>query len=811
MKSRKIRKAAVLGAGVMGSRIAALLAGVDVNTYLLDIVPGELDDQDVKKKLTKESPAFRNKLAVNGIQATQGARPPAMFIPEDAKMITPGNFEDHLQLLSEVDWVIEGVVEDLQIKKELLRKVEGHIKPGTIISTNTSGLSIEKISEELSGETRTNFLGTHFFNPPRHMKLLEIIPGKSTDKDLLAFIADFCERRLGKSVVFAKDTPNFIANRIGAHAVIGVMKAMVEDGYTIEEVDAITGPPVGRPKSASFRTSDMVGLDTFLKVARNVSENIDDEGEKQDFAVPQFVNQMVESGLLGDKTQKGFYQKVQGPEGSKILALDYSTMEYVPQRAVELPVLKELRKAPDTAASIRTLVYSEDRAGLFAWKALKRMLLYSAAKVPEIADDILSVDQAMRWGFNWELGPFETWDAVGLKESVARMEKEGDRIPENVTRMISSGRERFYEKRNGKSYYYDFAKTDLVEVEEKPGIILLPSLKDRAKLIKSNPGASLIDMGDGVACLEFHSANNAIDPNVIKMMRDSVAEVEDNFEGLVIGNHGVNFCVGADIKQVYPAIENKMWDALEQAMRDVQQACMALKYSQKPVVAAPFRMALGGGSEVCLAASMVRAYVETYIGQVEFGMGVIPSAGGCKEMLLRAIDWVPQEIPSAIPGGGKPDLLPYVTKVFETIAMAKVSTCAQEAFALGFFRPQDRITMNLDHLLYDAKQSVLSLAGGGYRPPRHRDEIRVTGRTGMALLELMVYMLREGLYITDHDAVVAKKLAYVLTGGDVDLNTVVTEGYLLDLEREGFMSLCGEEKTQARMKHFIETGRPLRN
>jgi len=643
------------------------------------------------------------------------------------------------------------------------------------------------------------------------MKLLEIIPGRSTDSDLLAFIADFCERRLGKSVVFAKDTPNFIANRIGAHAVIGVMRAMVEDGYTIEEVDAITGPPMGRPKSASFRTSDMVGLDTFLKVAKNVSDNIDDEGEKKDFLVPQFVNQMVESGLLGDKTQKGFYQKVLGPEGSQILTLDYNTMDYVPQRKADLPMLNELRKAADVGESLRTLVYSEDRAGLFAWKALKRMLLYSAAKVPEIADDILSVDRAMRWGFNWDLGPFETWDAVGLKESVARMEKEGEKIPENVAQMLRSGRERFYEKRNGRSYYYNFARTDSMEVEENPRIIILPSLKERNRVIMSNPGASLIDMGDGVACLEFHSANNAIDPNVIQMMSDSVAEVEENFEGLVIGNQGNNFCVGADIKQVFPAIVDKQWDALDQAMRDVQQACMGLKYSEKPVVAAPFRMTLGGGSEVCLAASMVRAYVETYMGQVEFGMGIIPAAGGCKEMLLRATDWVPKEVPSAVPGGGQPDLVPYVAKVFETIAMAKVSTCAQEAFALGFLRPQDRVTMNLDHLLYDAKQSVLSLAREGYRPPRHRDEIRVTGRTGKGLLDLLVYLLKEGLYITDHDAVVAGKLAYVLTGGDVDLNTLVTEEYLLDLEREAFMSLCGEEKTQARMKHFIETGKPLRN
>jgi 3-hydroxyacyl-CoA dehydrogenase len=811
MRTRKIRKAAVLGAGVMGSKIAALLAGVDIPTCLLDIVPAEPDAGDVKKGLTKDSPDFRSKLARAGIQSTQGARPPAMFIAADAKLITPGNFEDNLEWLADVDWVIEGVVEDLKVKRDLLREVEKHLKPGAILSTNTSGLSVNMISEELSKETREHFLGTHFFNPPRHMKLLEIIPGKSTDRDLLSFMADFCERRLGKSVVFAKDTPNFIANRIGAHAVIGVMKAMVEDGYTIEEVDAITGPPMGRPKSASFRTSDMVGLDTFLKVAQNVSANIDDEGEKQDFAVPDFVNKMVAAGLFGDKTQKGFYQKTAGPQGTQILTLDYTTMEYVPQRKPDLPVLGGLRKVRDAAERLRTLACSDDRAGLFAWKALKRMLLYSAAKVPEIADDIVSVDRAMRWGFNWELGPFETWDAIGLKESLVRMEREGDKVPESVERMLQSGRDRFYEKRDGKTYYYDFGKGDHVEIEDRPEIIVLPSLKERHKVVKSNPGASLVDLGDGIACLEFHSANNAIDTDVIQMMLESAAEVEENFEGLVIGNQGANFCVGADLKGVYPAIVEKQWDALEQALADVQQACLRMKYCEKPVVAAPFRMALGGGCEVCLATAMIRAHVETYIGLVEFGVGVVPASGGCKEMLLRATDWVPKELPSAVPGGGKPDLIPYVAKVFETIAMAKTSTCAQEAYELGFFRPHDGITMNFDHLLYDAKQAALSLAKMGYRPPRRRDEIRVVGRTGRGLLELMVYLLKEGLYITDHDALVARKLAYVLTGGDVDLNTVVTEQYLLDLEREAFMSLCGEEKTQARMKHFIETGRPLRN
>ncbi len=810
MKQLRIKKAAVLGAGVMGSRIAALLAGADIPTYLLDIVPRELDANDLKKKLTKESSDFRNKLARMGIQGTIGARPPAMFVPDDARLITPGNFEDHLQWLSDADWIIEGIVEDLRIKKELLRKVESYVKSGAIISTNTSGLPIERISEELSGEHKERFMGTHFFNPPRHMKLLEIIPGKSTDTDLLSFMAEFCEKRLGKSIVFAKDTPNFIANRIGAYAVIGVMKTMVEDGYTIEEADAITGPPMGRPKSASFRTSDMVGLDTFLKVAQNVCDNITDEDEKRQLAVPQFVKHMVEKGLLGDKTGMGFYKKETTAEGSQIYALDYTTMNYVPQRKANLPLLGQLRKA-DIATSVRTLAYSDDRAGNFAWKTLKRTLLYCAAKIPEIADDIVNVDRAMKWGFNWEMGPFETWDVIDLKKSVERMEKEGDRIPQNIEKMLSAGRKRFYEKKRTKNYYYDFVNTDYMPVEVKPQIILLPSLKERKKIAKSNPGASLIDLGDGVACLEFTSPNNVIDPDVIRMIGESVAEVEANFEGLVISNQGANFCVGADVRQILAAAQNKEWNQLDQAVKSLQDACMSMKYSQKPVVAAPFRMTLGGGCEVCLSASLVRAHAECYMGLVEFGVGVIPAGGGCKEMLLRAIEWVPPSVPSAVPGGGKPDLVPYIARAFETIAMAKVSMCAQEAKDLGYLRSTDKVTMNPDHLLYDAKQSVLALGKEGYRPPRPRDEIRATGRTGKALLELLIYLLKEALYITEHESVMAKKLANVLTGGDVDQNTLVTEQYILDLEREAFISLCGEAKTQERMKHMLETGKPLRN
>jgi len=811
MDKRSIKKAAVLGAGTMGSKLAALLAGADVPTYLLDIVPRDLDEKDSKKGLTKESPEFRNKLAKAGIDSALMSSPPAFFVPQDAKLITPGNLTDHLSWLSDADWIVEAVAEDLKIKHDLLSAIQPFVKPGAIISTNTSGLSINAMAETLSPAGRSLFLGTHFFNPPRHMKLLEIIPGRQTDKEVVSFMTSFCEERLGKRIVFAKDTPNFIANRIAVYGFLVTVRTMMEEGYTIEEVDAITGPPMGRPKSASFRLADMVGLDVLAKVAQNVQDELRDEAEKAAFGVPSFLSKMVEQGLLGDKAQKGFYKKVVDLSGTKIYALDYGSMEYVLQRRPELPLVDELKRLTEPGVILERLIYSDERAGRFAWKTLKKMLLYCAAKVPEISDNILNIDQAMRWGFNWELGPFETWDAIGVRKSVEKMKAEGETIPQNVEGMLSAGKEQFYRQSDGQVAYYDFPARAYVEVEEKPQIILLPSLKERQKVVRSNAGATLLDMGDGVVCLEFRTANNAIDDDVVRMINESLEEIDENFQGMVIGNHGVNFSPGADVKKIYGLMANKDWKTLDQVAGDLQQALMRIKYSRKPVVAAPFRMTLGGGCETCLSASAVRAFAETYMGLVEMGVGIIPAGGGTKEMLLRAIEWVPPSTPSAIPGGGRPDLIPYVARAFETIATGKVSTSSQEAKTIGFLRHSDWTSMNLDHLLYDAKQTVLCLAKQGYRPPRPRDDIRVIGRSGRAFLELMVYLMRDAGYITDTDAHLARRLAYVISGGDVDLNTLVTEQYLLDLEREVLLSLAGEEKTQARMKSMAETGKMLHN
>jgi 3-hydroxyacyl-CoA dehydrogenase len=807
---RKIRKAAVLGAGVMGSTIAAHLANAGLPVYLLDIVPDELDNTDRKKGITQESLAFRNKLAIAGIRNAQKASPAAFFLPYDANLITPGNLEDHIERLSEVDWIIEVVAENLETKKSLFRKVEAVRKPGTIVSTNTSGLSINKMAEETSQDFKEHFLGTHFFNPPRYMKLMEIIPGNSTNQEIVDFMADFCERQLGKGVVYAKDTPDFIANRIGVYGAITAIKLMMENGYTVEEVDAITGPPMGRPKSATFRTADIVGLDVLVHVIKNVYNNIEDQKEKEAFVVPELLNRMVEAGLLGDKAQKGFYKKELTAEGSQIFALDYNTLEYAPQKKAKFPALDSLRQIADPAKRVRTLLRSEDRDGQLAWPVLKKTLLYCATKIPEIADDVQNIDRAMKWGFHWDIGPFEVWDAIGVRESVKRMESEGERIPENVTQMLRAGKERFYEPINGRVRYFDFGKADYQELEEKPQIIILPSLKER-NLIKSNPGASLIDIGDGVACLEFHSPNSAIGYDFIDMINYSVSVAEKDFQGLVITNLSQSFSVGANLMIVFFEVQRRNWDGIYFLVSRFQGACRRIKYAECPVVVAPSGMALGGGCEICMAASKVRAHAETYIGLVEVGVGVIPAGGGCLEVLLRNTQWVPDTVPSASPVGSRPDLTPYAARAFETIALAKVSTSAKEAQKLGYLRPEDRITMNRDHLLYDAKETVIAMTREGYCPPRPRDDIRVTGRSGKALMELLVYSMVQGQHVSDYDAHIANKLATVLTGGNVEQNTLVTEEYLLELEREAFVSLCGEKKTQDRMQHMLQTNKPLRN
>lgn len=797
----RIKKAAVLGAGVMGSAIAAHLANVGIPSFLLDIVPQDMTEAEKKKGLTLESPEVRNRFAVLGKKRIQESSPASLYLKEDADLITVGNLEDHLSWVSRADWIIEAIIENLDAKRDLFKRLIPLVKEGVVISSNTSGISIQKMCEGLSRDFEERFLGTHFFNPPRYMKLLEIIPAALTSKRVVERMADVGERILGKGIVYTKDTPNFIANRIGVFSLATTLKTMVEEGYRVEEIDQITGPAMGRPKSATFRTADLVGLDVMIHVVNNLYENL--EKEKGYFELPPFIQHMAKNQWLGQKTKQGFYKRVKREEGEEFLVFDYQKLDYRPQEKVNLPSVEMAKNIDDVGPRIKTLVMSPDRGGQFAWKTLKKTLLYSAGKIPEIADDVVNVDRAMRWGFNWELGPFELWDAIGVKPSVQRMEKEGEKIPPLVERLLGQGYSSFYEKRDGHVFYFDLGAGQYQEVKEKPEIILLPSLKDRKKTVLSNPGAGLIDLGDGVACLEFHSKMNAIGADTIQMMEQALKEVEEKFDGMVIGNQEENFSVGANLMLILFEIQDENWDQIEEYVRIFQDTFMAVKYFEKPVVAAPFGLTLGGGCELCLASASVRAAAETYMGLVELGVGLIPAGGGTKEMLLRSVE--------GIPPGVDADAFPFVRQAFETVAMAKVATSAKEAQKLGYMRPTNRISVNRDYLIHDAKATVLNMVKDNYRPPQLRKNIKVLGEKGYALLQMGLFYMKEGGYISEYDEHVAKKLAYVISGGNLPDGSEVTEQYLLDLERDAFLSLCGEAKTQERIEYMLKTGRPLRN
>jgi 3-hydroxyacyl-CoA dehydrogenase len=808
---KKIKRAGVIGAGVMGATIAAQLANVGIETFLLDIVPPELTDGDKKKGLTKESKAFRDKFGQNGLNIALKSKPASFYIPENAKLITIGNLEDNLEWLSDVGWIIEVVVERLDIKKRVFEKIETVLKPGTIITSNTSGISAKAMCEDRSENFRKHFAITHFFNPPRYMKLLEIVPNPDTLPEVIETLADICEKVLGKGVVYAKDTPNFVANRIGTYNMFSVINAMVEMGLTVEAVDKLTGPVIGNAKSASFRTADLVGLDTLLHVAGNVYEGCPDDEKRAVFKPPDFINQMVEKKLLGEKTKQGFYKKTKDSKGKKvILSLDCNTLEYSPQEKVNLASLEAAKNVSGTPQKMKSLYYAKDLAGKFTFGHISEMFIYAANRIPEIADDIVNIDNAMKWGFGRKMGPFETWDAVGVSKSVAKMKEAGHEIPSWVQGMLDSGKESFYKKEAGVLYYYDISSKDYKEVPAKPGIILLPSLKDREKQVAGNTGASLIDIGDGVACLEFHSKMNAIGDDIISMIVQSADIVSRDFEGLVIANHGTNFSVGANLAMVLFAAQEEEWDDLDWAIKALQDALMKLKYLEKPVVAGPAGMALGGGCEICLASDRVRFAAETYMGLVEVGVGVIPAGGGCKELLIRNTE----HLFEVQRGGVYPkqiEFMPFVARAFETIAMAKVSTSGPEAIKLGYLRPTDNLTVNRDYLMEDAKKTVQAINMEGYTPLRPLEEIRVPGENTFAMMKLALWTMHEQGFALDHDVTVGTKLAYVLCGGNVLENTRVSEQYLLDLEREAFLSLCGDPKTQARIEYMLTTGKPLRN
>ncbi|KKO52672.1 3-hydroxyacyl-CoA dehydrogenase/enoyl-CoA hydratase family protein [Paenibacillus sp. DMB20] len=797
--ARTITKAAVIGSGVMGSGIAAHLANAGIPCLLLDIVPKSLTPEEEQAGLTLESPKVRNRLAAKAVAALPKSSTAPLYSADFAKRITPGNTEDHLHLLKDADWIIEVVTERLEIKKSILSLIEGVRKEGSIVSTNTSGISVNEMAEDCSEEFRRHFLGTHFFNPPRHMKLLEIIPGFDTDPEITRFMAEFCEKRLGKGVVLAKDTPNFISNRIGTYGLLVTLKEMIENGYTVEEVDAATGPVLGRPKSATFRTLDLVGIDTFVHVARNVYDNVPDGAEKDAFSVPEVMNELVSRGWTGEKGGQGFYKKVKGEKGSQILSLNLASMEYNPSAKVRSASIEAAKAVKGARKKIKTFLGTPDRYSELAWNVMKQVLVYSAEKLGEIADSIEDIDNAMKWGFNWELGPFETWDLIGLTKSVQRMEAEGLSVPAWVKDWIAAGNETFYQHKEGRVFHY--FKGEYKGVEEKPEIISLQALKSQNRIVRQNTGANLIDIGDGVACLEFTSPNNAIGADILVMIQQSVEEVRANYRGLVIANEGRNFCVGANLMLMLMEAQSGDWDEVDDIIRLFQGSMMKLKGLEKPVVAAPHQMTLGGGVEACLPADRIVFSAETYFGLVETGVGLIPAGGGCKEMALRISDSHPNP---------ETDLQPEINKIFETIAMAKASTSGHDAIRMGYGRHTDAVVMNQDYRIHEAKQAVLAMDRAGY-VPLQPGRARVVGRDGRAVLQMGALGLKQSGYISDHDFLIANKLANILTGGDVPAGTVVTEQYLLDLEREAFLSLLGEVKTQQRMQHMLATGKPLRN
>jgi 3-hydroxyacyl-CoA dehydrogenase len=790
----------------MGSRIAAHLANAGIPSFLLDIVPADADA------------SARNQIAQGGLTAALNSKPAAFFDPSLAKLVTVGNFDDNLNWLAECDWIIEAVVEDLELKRALLKKVEAVRKPGTIITTNTSGLPVAQIAQGMSDDFRRHWFGTHFFNPPRYMRLLELIPTPESDRGAIDAIAHFCDVRLGKGIVDAKDTPNFIANRIGTFSVLNVMRIMQEMGLTIEEVDALTGSAVGWPKSATFRTIDMVGLDILGHVVGNMTRNVRDE--RSDLQLPDFFRQMLERKWLGDKSKGGFYKKQKTVEGEERLALDWRTLEYQLRGKAKFPALEMAKNIESTPERIRMLLGMDgnapqkgDKAGQFLWAALSDLWTYAANRVPEIGDSIPDIDRAMRLGFNWELGPFELWDAAGVEATVARMKAEGKPVADNVEKMLSSGKKSWYTdaKTSSGRAYFDVASSDYKPLEVPAGVWAVEVAKKSSGVVKKNPGASLVDLGDGVGCIQFHSKMNTIGGDIVQFISQTLRPggAGDNFDAFVITNDAPHFSVGANIMLLLMAVQEEDWDEIDLMIRGFQNMTQAIKFSPKPVVVAPFGMTLGGGCEVSLHAFVRQPHAELYMGLVEVGVGLLPGGGGCKEMTLRAVDAA-----SSIRKEGRGEsveLMEAMKKAFETIGMAKVSTSAAEARALGLLNDTDLITMNRDRLLADAKACALENARLGYKAPVPRIDIPAPGENILATLKLGVHLMRQAEYISDHDQKIGNKVAEVLCGGAVSPGTPVSEQYLLDLEREAFKSLCGERKTQERIQHTLKTGKPLRN
>jgi 3-hydroxyacyl-CoA dehydrogenase len=810
---KRINKVAILGAGTMGARIAAHFANAGVPSYLLDIVPPDADA------------SARNKIAAAGLDAAKKSKPAAFMDPSLARLVTIGNFDDELKKLADVDWIIEAVVENLEIKRSLLKKVEAIRKPGTVITTNTSGLPVGKIAECFSDDFRRAWFGTHFFNPPRYMRLLEIIPTPEADRAAIDAVEHFCDVRLGKGVVWAKDTPNFIGNRIGTFSVLNVMRLMQEMDLTIEEADALTGQAVGWPKSATFRTIDLVGLDILGHVVSNMTANVHDE--RNDLKLPGFFTQMLQKKWLGDKTKGGFYKKVKGGEGTEDerMALDWKTLEYHQRQKPKFAALDLAKNIEDTGARLRMLLGLDgskpakgDKAGDFFWACLSDLWTYSANRVPEISDSIVEIDSAMKLGFNWELGPFELWDAAGVEATVARMKKEGKPVAANVEKLLASGQKSWYAdepKAASGRKYWQLTTGNWQPVDVPAGVWSVTVAKKSNGVVKKNSGGSLVDLGDGVACIEFHSKMNSLGADIIGLISQTLKPggPGDAFDAFVITNDATNFSVGANLMLLLMSVQEEEWDEVDLVIRQFQGMTQAIKFSPKPVISAPFGLCLGGGTEISLHAAARQPHAELYTGLVEVGVGLLPGGGGCKEMLLRAVDnaAASRGKSSGDVLAGSVEMMETMKKAFETIATAKVATSAHEARGLGFLNDSDHITMNRERVLSDAKARARELVRAGYEPPVPRTDIPAPGENLLAALKMGVHLMRQGDFITAYEVKLGGKIAEVLCGGNITPGTPVSEQYVLDLEREGFKSLCGEKKTQERIQYTLKTGKTLRN
>lgn len=788
----QINKAAVLGAGVMGATIAAHLANAGVPVLLLDIVPRDLSDEEQK------NPMARNKMAISALAGMKKMKPAPFFLPDYASMVEVGNLDDDLAKLKKCDLVIEVVIERMDIKKSLFKdKVAPNLKKGAILATNTSGLSVNEMAEVLPPEVQKNFLVTHFFNPPRYMKLLEIVPCKHTSPEVVSQMSDFMSNRLGKGIVHAKDTTNFVGNRIGVYSMFNAMHHMLELEMSVEEVDAVGGPAIGRPKTAAFRTADLVGLDTLGHVAKNSYDNLPNDPERDMFQVPSFIQEMIDNGYLGDKTKQGFYKKTKGEGGKRvILHYDFKSKEYVESTRPKFESVTAAKEAGSLANRIKALLMGKDKAAQFAWANLRDSLLYSFNCIPEIADDIFNIDNGMKWGYNWKMGPFEIFDAIGVQDFVARAEKEGRTIPEKLKKI-----ECFYKFADGVDQYYDLAEEKYKAVPTSPTNINLNILKKNGNIVEQNKDCSLVDLGDGVFCFEFHTKMNAIGPGILSMTKKAVKRAEEEGVGLVVGNHGSAFSAGANLMLMAAGIASGELDDVDSMIKAFQDATMALKYAKVPTVAAPHGLTLGGACEYSIHCDSIVASAETYMGLVEVGVGLIPGGGGVKEMAIRGILEAERS---------NNDVSNILFKYFEGIAMAKVSMSAMELYKMGYMRQGDTVTMNEDNLIYDAKQKVLALARN-YRPSQPLTNLKAPGRSVAASIKAQLWNMKQGGFISEYDEFVSSQIADVITGGDVLTGTLITEEYLLQIERKAFMKLCQQKKTYERIQHMLKKGKPLRN